>query len=399
MIPVMAPMPLRVVFVSSGLMASSGGAPVSEMGLATALLHHHQVTVLCRQQRYEADFVRRTALGCRVIEYSLMDVCWLAAGTGKLRSLFDECDVLHINGHWRWENTVFAMRAQRLHKPIVLHPRGMMAVAHRNVWAKKIFNLVLGNYLMRRAAAIIGLSHYECRHFFSLPIDPARVEVIPNGIELGGMAAQPVLDRGDYFLYFGRLEARKNLLFLIEAFGKYAASGGTQRLVLMGPVERRYDLKVYESATHYKVADRIEIIPPQYHGEKASIIQRALAVVYPAIDEAFGRVPFESIAMGTPPIISSESGAAEYLRALLPESVYEANDTMSLSRVLKRHESGHTDVSKLLAAREWINLELNWSVVSVKVESLYQRVVDRKPGGFLKENVPNGKVSELSASG
>ena len=107
----------------------------------------------------------------------------------------------------------------------VIHPRGMLLMGHRRVLLKRIFNLVIGSWIIKNASKVIALSRYETEQFKPHRIPPERVQIIPNGVPLEQRGKR---DPKPYFLYIGRIESRKNLIFLIQAFQKYRQSGGTQ---------------------------------------------------------------------------------------------------------------------------------------------------------------------------
>ncbi len=381
---------LNIVFISSGLMSAGGGAPVSEAGLAKRLSERNSVTVLCHTGRFRTQFADQHQIRELVFTYRSRDVWKLVLGVGNLFYVMNSADVIHINGHWRWENAVFGWVAKCSGKPYFLHPRGMMAVAHRSVLKKRLFNWLLGHRLMRAAHGVIALSRFECRHFETLPINPDRVFVIPNGIDVTEDIRRRAFDEvPEYFLYFGRIEARKNLLFLVTAFSEYLHSGGIKPLVLMGPVERSYDKEIIRHAEMLGVDRLVHIVSADYGEHKLQRIHQSIAVIYPAVDEAFGRVPFEALAAGVVPIVPRDSGAAEYLSNVLPESVYETQSFQSLASLMKRHDDSPVSSEVIVRAIRWQEIELNWDRIANRVESLYNRALKTKKGGGNTEQIAN----------
>lgn len=363
---------MRVLFVSSGLSARFGGAPISEGSLAAHLGPHCSVSVLCPTERLDMTFLRQFGVN-EGHPFQARDV--FNAWRGKpspILDLFEGADLLHLNGHWRWENYFFAALAKKRGIPYVLHPRGMCLVGHRKVWRKRIFNQYLGNPVVQSAAKIILLSHYEAAQLSPYGVAEENLAVIPNGIAVPAGDGSPT-GRGRYFLYYGRLEARKNLIFLLDAFARYRANGGTASLWCMGPVERDYDVMLERRSHQLNLRDCFRLKEPTYGAEKWNIIRNSLGVVYPSKDEPFGRVPFEAIAAGVVPVVPDDSGSAEYLQKFLPTCIYPQGDTGSLAQVLTRLD----DASKtgadlgLSLARSWVTRDLNWDHIAGQVFSLY----------------------------
>lgn len=386
---------LHIGFLSSGLQASSGGAPVSEAELAKELATRHSVVVFCHHKRYDRNFARAKGVEGLVTLYGSIDVIGLFLGRGALYRCLYATDLLHVNGYWRWENTVFAWRACREQKPFVLHPRGMMAFIHRKVLFKKWFHLFLGRYLVEKSAALIALSQFERDRFIAADTVRQKTKVIPNGIifvttPLGCQGS------GKYFLYYGRIEQRKNLLFLLGAFADYCKKGGTKRLILMGPVERGYDRQIRQRARFLGVDEYLDILLPEYDDKKYKRVVDAAAVVYPALEEAFGRVPFEAISVGVTPIIPDASGAAEYLQPYLSQTIYAANDAKSLSQILIDVENT-VFVSQVAAARRWVLETMIWPRVADRVDSLYKVILNERKE--VERSDSNGQMSRVREGG
>jgi glycosyltransferase involved in cell wall biosynthesis len=122
-----------------------------------------------------------------------------------------------------------------------------------------------------------------------------------------------------YLLFIGRLEAKKNILVLIEAFKRHKASRGVGdplNLVLAGLPGERFDL-IAKAITESGYADAIHVTGYISEADKVALLSGALAYVQPSFYEGFGLPPLEAMACGSP-VISSDA-------ASLPEVVGEGN--------------------------------------------------------------------------
>ncbi len=116
--------------------------------------------------------------------------------------------------------------------------------------------------------------------------------------------------RGDYLLYLGTLQPRKNLVRLVEAFGRLPFPTHGLQLVLAGK----------RGWLHADLLARVEslglghsIIFPGYvtDQDKAALISGAMALVYPSLYEGFGLPVLEGMACGTPVLTSDVSSLPE----------------------------------------------------------------------------------------
>jgi glycosyltransferase involved in cell wall biosynthesis len=366
---------MRILFFSSGLAPEYGGAAISEASLCKSLANQVNVQLVCREDRWNRKFVRDFGLK-NPLEYTPKDFydCWKDSNH-PIRNWFSNVSVVHLNGHWRWEYYFISKICQELNVPYILHPRGMMLVAGRKLQLKRAFNYFIGKSIVQRAYKVIALSHYETHQLKPYDLSEDQLAVIPNGVCGARETEQPheVQALSDHFLYFGRLEHRKNLLFLLDAYHEYRQLGGNKKLRLKGPIEHGYEQLILKKIEELQLGHHVSILAPTYGPEKWRHLNQAIAVIYPCLDEPFGRVPFETLVAGGFPIVPSESGGAEYLKPVLPESIYPTAKSGSLAkRMLWAEKNSFEERRSLLQnARDWVVSYLDWSKISSEIIHLY----------------------------
>jgi len=353
--------------------AYMGGPPISEASLARNLSKECEVVVLVERTRADATFIDR--FGLRNIRYyDRIDPLKAFLNPGHwLNKFISASDVFHLNGHWKWENYFLSMLCRRHATPYVFHPRGMLLLEHRRVFLKKVFNFLIGNSIAKHASAVVALSNFETKQFEPYPISKAAISVIPNGIpEVPEKYVYIGQEPKSYFLYIGRIESRKNLVFLVEAFAEYSRRAGSEKLLLVGPVERGYDEEIRTKINSLNLEEKIEICQPAYGLEKWAYIKNARAVVYPAFGESFGRVPFEAIKCEVPCVLPNESGGAEYLERFLPDCIYEQQNSKSLAIALLN--STKVDPAQITKAKKWTEDNLDWNTITTNMLTIYRTI-------------------------
>ena len=136
-----------------------------------------------------------------------------------------------------------------------------------------------------------------------------------------------------FFIYIGRLEARKNLTRVIEAFADLVQEEGADhlQLVLLGSKAQGYEA-IQRTIQSRGVSSRI--VAPGYVSktEKLALLKAARALVFPSLYEGFGVPILEGFAAGTPVITSKTTACPEIAgdAAVLvdPKSVSELKDAM-----------------------------------------------------------------------
>ena len=183
---------------------------------------------------------------------------------------------------------------------------------------------------LRKASKIITVSKNTKTDLIEiLKIPSEKVEVVYEGIE-EGFKGQPVEKvekvkrkykiEGDYIFYLGGFGVHKNVLKLVEAF-KNLEKEFTGTLVLGGTSEDKSSpqielSKIREKIKNYKLSKRIIFTGFIAQGNLPALYSGAKVFVYPSLYEGFGRPPLESLACGSPVVVSNA--------ASLPEVIGEA---------------------------------------------------------------------------
>ncbi len=148
---------------------------------------------------------------------------------------------------------------------------------------------------------------YESRYHFN----DDCYEVIHNGVDLtrfdcnGGNKER----NEKYFLFAGGVSTRKGLSVLISSLNRFNLSNDF-KMKIVGDISSK--LEIVQKA---KKDGSLEFLGRLPHDELVNLYQNAIALIHPALYEPFGNVILESLACGTPVIISNEDhcGAAEIL--------------------------------------------------------------------------------------
>jgi len=189
-----------------------------------------------------------------------------------------------------------------------------------HVRAKRVFF----QFFIRRLARVEGLlfisesTMHDFMRFF--PSCGAQRCVMPLGADLARLqapASHRVVDElhrrlgiDHFILYVGTIEPRKNILGLVKAFERCAASRPDVKLVIAGKLGWDYDsLLAYMNSS--VVRDRIVLAGYVNEAEKHALLKSALLFTYVSFYEGFGLPVLEGMAAGVPTITSNISSMPE----------------------------------------------------------------------------------------
>lgn len=174
-----------------------------------------------------------------------------------------------------------------------------------------------------RADHIVTVSEFskqEIMRFYEVPEE--KISVVPNGVDFERFHPEKDTESiekvkskydicGDYFLYLGTLEPRKNLVRLILAYAEVLETNKEfPCLVLAGGKGWMYD-EIFQKVEELNLQNRV--LFPGYVADEdvATLMSSAVAFCFPSLYEGFGMPVIEAMACGTPVLTSVNSSLKE----------------------------------------------------------------------------------------
>ncbi|MBM9469127.1 glycosyltransferase [Nakamurella sp. YIM 132084] len=220
-------------------------------------------------------------------------------------------DLLHIHMSRDLITLPIALAASRLGIPYVVQTHGMVDPPKNRLGA--VLDSLATRRALRGAAAVFALTALEQRHL---------QEVVP-GLKsqrlMNGLALPPETDgvdrrdgREPTVLFASRLHSRKRPSAFIRAAAQLRADGVRARFRLVGPDEGQGDnVRELLSELHDPA---VEWVGPMAHASLQAELARASVFVLPSIDEPYPMAVLESMAHGTPVIVTESCGLADLIR-------------------------------------------------------------------------------------
>ncbi len=304
---------------------------------------------------------------------------------GAIMELVGEMDIIHLMNHWTMLNALVYRAARRLGKPYVVCPAGSLPIFGRSRKIKKLYNLIVGDAIIRLASGHIAITADEKTHFSDYGISPDCVSIIPNGIDEetgregdpGAFRQAAGLGQAPFILFMGRLNAIKGPDLLLQAFGLNRDLMGDVHLVFAGPDEGL--LPELKRMTHeYGLSDRVHF--PGYLGgrDKIGAYQAASILAVPSRQEAMSIVALEAGINGVPVLLTDRCGFGEVERfgggMVVPASAEGLQagllNMMNLDPI-KRKGMGE-------ALKTYVKDHYLWDSIVHSYVALYRRILSEK---------------------
>ncbi len=238
-------------------------------------------------------------------------------------------DVIHV--HEPEVPVLGAQIAARANCPIIatFHATVPETTMGRTI---ELFRIPYSRSIFRNIAAMTAVSESAAR--FVREWSGQNVMIVPNYIDLDLYRSMPADKRDEnMILYVGRLEKRKGVKHLLEAFAELAARDKKAKLVIAGDGSERESL---EYLVETRRIPRVKFLGAVSEKKKVALLKKARVFCSPAIyGESFGVVLLEAMAAGTPTIAGDNPGYACVMKERGLLSLVNPKDPTDFARRLE----------------------------------------------------------------
>lgn len=291
-------------------------------------------------------------------------------------------DIVHLHTYRTYQNHLLHDYATNYDIPYILQAHGSVPLIIEKQNLKKLFDIVWGNKIITGSSKLIAVSNVEVEQYKQFKLEENRIIKIPNGIDLEKFEMEAKKDNfkklhdiqtEKMILFLGRLHKRKGLDFLIKSFEIVLRKNRDVNLVIVGPDEGyKYELekisKSLEISDHIKFIDFVEKVNEAYID--------ADVLVYPAIYEIFGLVPFESILCGTPVIVTDDCGCGELIQNAECGYLVKYGDKYGLARMIMYVLNNPDETQKTVKnGKNYIYDNLDWRKIVIEMEKVYENCI------------------------
>jgi spore coat protein SA len=252
-------------------------------------------------------------------------------------------------------------------------------------WDRRLFNRGFD-----AATRVLGVSNFIRTHADErYPRIRSKSKTVYNGVDgelfrpafakaTAGKPDDPPIDADSPILYVGRVEERKGVHVLVEAFEQVISKQRPNaRLRIVGPHSYWHakPSPYYQAlAERCQNNPRIELLGPTYDDRALAAIYRdsACTVVPSVFPEALGLTALEAQASGVPVVVSNAGGLPETVSAGKSGLVFDNGNANQLGEAVVSIIGNPDRRSSMgAAAREWVMATFSWDVIASELERTY----------------------------
>jgi glycosyltransferase involved in cell wall biosynthesis len=310
---------------------------------------------------------------------------WVAA---HLAPHLETLRVCHVRDPW---SALPVVTAEGRRHAVVYEVNGLPSIELAHTWPRaapatlrKIAELE--DFCLERADAVVVPSAVIAEALRRRGVPDARIELAPNGADVGPVPPRPGDAPGDYIVYVGALQPWQGLDGLLRAFARLADLTRL-RLVICSSVPERRARDLRRLAGRLGVADRVVWKFTLPHAEVAAWLAGAAVSVAPLtgcarnVDQGCAPLKIlESMAAGTPVVASGLPAVRELLTDGVHGRLVAPDRPAELARAI-RVLLEYPDAARAMGerGRRRVAEEFAWATTRAKMAAVYSAITSDFP--------------------
>jgi len=304
-------------------------------------------------------------------------------GFGRhLETALRSADVAHLHEFRSYQNAVALPLMEKMGVPFVLTAQGGLPRIMGRVALKAGYDRLFGHRILQNAARLHALNEMEHKQFIEWGVEPERIAILPNGVDLDEYRELPPVDgfreRFDIpadvpiVLFLARVNKIKGLDFLIKSFNELLKELPEAILVIVGP-DDGYLSHVVRQVQKLGIEERVRFTGYLDGDDKLEAYQVASVYVLPSAYEMFAITLLESMACGTPIIATDRVGLADFVRQNDLGSIVTYGDVLNLKDEILRILQHPADVEqRAVYGRQYVLDNFGWESIADKWLEVYE---------------------------
>lgn len=386
---------MKILHVIANLAPRYGGPSKAcvEMARATARLGH-QVSIFTTNQDGPTELdvpvdrpVFKDSVEIRYFPIQFprfFSTSWPMARA--LQDILPEFDIVHIHSLYLFHGAVAAYYCRKYGIPYLIRPHGTLDpyLYKRHRLRKNIVESLFENRNLQHAAAIHFTTEEEKElaqpYVFGIP-----GIVIPNGIDIseyenlpdaGTFRTQyPELKDKKIVLFLGRLNFKKGLDILTQAFAMVAEKREDVRLVIAGPDNDGYGKQVKSWLQETGVLDRVLFTGMLQGRDKLAALRDADLFVLPSYSENFGIAVVEAMASGIPVVISDKVNIWREVKKYGAGKIVSCDAEQFAEAIIEILQNDDQTRRMGENGRELVSDFFQWDKIAVRLEEEYGKIL------------------------
>jgi glycosyltransferase involved in cell wall biosynthesis len=303
-----------------------------------------------------------------------------------LRRKVPASDLVHIHSLYLFHDLVAGHWCRCFAVPYLMRPHGTLDpfIYRRHRRRKRLMEHLFEHRNIRQAAALHFTTAAEAELAAPFTFQTPSL-VVPLGINFEDFAVLPepgefrrrYPDIGDrqLILFFGRINFKKGLDILAQAFGAVARRRPDVHLVIAGPDNEGWGARVRTWLGEQGVLDRTTFTGMLLGPEKLAVLRDASLFVLPSYSENFGLAVIEAMAAGLPVIISDQVNIWPEVQAGEAGRVIPVDPEALAAQILDLLDEPEAARRLGQQGRSLVQARFQWPEIARSLAGAYERII------------------------
>jgi len=316
------------------------------------------------RSRGQGDVIYGKDLYSEVVRYAAM---------GRVIAQEEKFDVIYAHDWLSFGAGVEAKKESG--KPLIVHVHATEFDRCGGPWGvnREVYEIEKAG--MEEADVVIAVSELTKKVIMEQYGIPAgKIRVVYNGIDettspagSGGLPRLRQLKAAGYklVLFLGRVTLQKGPDYFIRVAKRVLEKDPKVLFILAGAGDM--EKGVMELAAHLGVSDRVFFTGHLDGADRHEVYKVADLFVMPSVSEPFGITPLEAMRLGTPALVSKQSGVSEVIRHALKADFWDIDDMTDKILSVVSHPGIRETLSENGMAEA---ARLTWDQAAEKVDAI-----------------------------
>jgi glycosyltransferase involved in cell wall biosynthesis len=305
-----------------------------------------------------------------------------------LKGKIPDVDIVHIHSLYMFHTAVAAHYCENFQIPYVICPHGALDpfIYKRHRFRKNIVEILFQDRVIRHASGIHFITEEE-KILAGKDIFGAPGFVVPIGLDIDEYSCKPPkgklfsrfpeLNGKKIILFLGRVNFKKGLDILVNAFVAVARERGDVHLLLAGPDDSDYGEKVTTWLKKENVYKKTTLAGMLQGEEKLEALTNSSVFVLPSYSENFGIAVLEAMACGLPVVVSEKVNLWPTVVAAKAGLVAPCDAEIFSSKILDILNDDNLARQMGMNGIALVRNKFSWQEISSKLLSVYSLLVTK----------------------
>jgi len=310
-------------------------------------------------------------------------------------------DIVHIHSIYTFHFGAASILCRRFGIPYVVRLHGILDPYVRNMhrFRKALHSVVIDRWALAGAAAVHFTAQEEMEQAVSAEGETGfrnlhgRGVVIPNGVDvdppesrsqvesaIGSLLARfPGLRTKRIALFLGRVDHKKGLDIVADAFARVCKVRDDVQLIIAGPDNDNYGQQIHERLRALGVAGQATFTGILLGAEKAAAFRMAEVFLLPSYGENFAITVAEAMAAEVPVIISNRVNIWKDVEEAGAGLVIDCDAGQLSQALLQIIDNPEVKARMGACGRRLVMHSYSWQTVGEQTAALYRDLIETAP--------------------